>query len=153
APECRAALFGPTGLRLEEWLGDGQAQVVKHGPHRTVYRVRLPGLDCYLKHYRLPDTRAWLREVVRPCKARMEYARAWGVAARGIAPVTPLALGEPTRVGPADSFLVTRTLEDTEPLSTFIERTLPTFAPGRRARVALRLAVVLGRFLAELHDA
>jgi tRNA A-37 threonylcarbamoyl transferase component Bud32 len=152
-PECREVLFGPAGLRLEEWLRDGRATVVKHGPHRTVYRVTLPGLDGYLKHYRLPDTRAWLRGLVRPCKARMEYDRAVGVAARGIATVTPLALGEPTGAGPADSFLMTRTLDGTEPLSAFIERTLPTLEPGRRARVALRLAVVLGKFLAGLHDA
>ena len=42
-PECREELLGPEGLRLQEWLWRGQAAVVKHGPHRTVYRVALTG--------------------------------------------------------------------------------------------------------------
>jgi hypothetical protein len=115
-PEHHGALFGPDGLRLDDWRRDGRARVVKHGPHRTVYRVTLPGLDFHLKHYRLPDTRAWLRELVRPCKARMEYDRALAVAARGLPTITPLALGErrPGH-GPGDSFLLTRTLADVEP--------------------------------------
>src|SRR5262245_19737112 len=65
-------LFGPDGLRLDEWLAAGQACVVKHGPHRTVYHVVLPKLDFYLKHNRLADCRARLRELVRPSKARSE---------------------------------------------------------------------------------
>jgi serine/threonine protein kinase len=150
----RDLLFGPDGLRLEEWLGDGRAQVVKHGPHRTVYRLTLPGLDCYLKHYRLPDARAWVRELVRPSKARMEYDRALAVAARGVPTVTPLALGESCQgAGPADSFLVTHTLADTVPLHHFVEVLFPGLPPGRQTAVRQQLAVALGEFLARLHDA
>ncbi len=69
-------LFGPDGLRLDEWLAAGQAHVIKHGPHRTVYHVVLPGVDFYLKHNRLADRRAWLRQLVRPSKARSEYEHA-----------------------------------------------------------------------------
>src|SRR5690349_17515735 len=112
-PAYRDRLLGPDGLRLDEWRQTGQAQVVKHGPHRTVYRVTLPGLDCYLKHYRMQDTRAWLRELVRPSKARMEHERALEVAARQVPTIEPLALGE-CRRGPSESFLVTRTLPDVE---------------------------------------
>src|SRR5581483_7545424 len=80
----RPLLLGPEGLRLAEWLNSGLAVIVKHGPHRTVYRVDLPDLHFYVKHFRLHDLRAWLRELVRPSKARMEYERALGVAARSI---------------------------------------------------------------------
>src|SRR5262245_25793004 len=66
AAEYRELLLGPEGLRLAEWLEKGQARVVKHGPHRTVYRVILPQVDCYIKHCRVHDARAWLRECVRP---------------------------------------------------------------------------------------
>jgi tRNA A-37 threonylcarbamoyl transferase component Bud32 len=153
-PGYRDALLGAEGLRLEEWLRAGAARVVKHGPHRTVYRVVLPGVDFHLKHYRLPDRRAWLRELVRPCKARMEHERALGVAARGVPTITPLAFGERCRGhGPGDSFLLTRTLAGVEPLGTFLESVLPGFAPARRTRLRQRLACDLGRFLARLHDA
>lgn len=153
-PACRDMLLGPEGLRLEAWLRTGQARAIKHGPHRTVYRVTLAGLDFHLKHYRLPDTRAWLRELVRPCKARLEHERALGVAARGVPTVTPLAFGEPgPGHGPGDSFLLTRTLPDVQPLGTFLETVLPRFAAPRRTRLRQRLAADLGRFLARLHDA
>jgi tRNA A-37 threonylcarbamoyl transferase component Bud32 len=150
----RDLLLGPAGLRLDEWLRDGRARVIKHGPHRTVYRVTLPGLDFHLKHYRLQDTRAWLRDLVRPCKARLEYDRALGVAARGVPTAPPLALGQRRPgTGPGESFLLTRTLPDVQPLGTFLETTLPTFTPSRRTRIRQEVAVALGRFLAGLHDA
>src|SRR5262249_22070958 len=152
-PGCQDLLLGPTGLRLDEWLRDGCAQVVKHGPHRTVYRVALPGLSFHLKHYRLPDMRAWLRQLVRPAKARTEFVRALAVAARRVPTVVPLALGE-RWLGPrpSDSYLITRSLENAEPLSHFIETTLPGFAPARCTRIRQLLAHALGEFVAQLHN-
>ncbi len=151
ADEYRDVLLGPDGLRLAEWLECGQARVVKHGPHRTVYRVVLPEVDCHVKHCRVYDGRAWLRECVRPAKARGEYERCLAVAARGVSTVVPLAVGEAPGPRPGDSFLVTQTL-DAEPLGAFIEQALPALEPGRRTRLRQRLAVALGRFLARLHD-
>ncbi len=152
ASGLRDVLLGPEGLRLAEWLEHGQARVVKDGPHRTVYRVTLPEVDCYVKHCRVYDRRAWLRECVRPAKARGEYERCLAVAARGVPTVVPLAVGEAPGPRPGDSFLVTKAL-DAEPLGTFIERALPALEPGRGARLRQRLAVALARFLARLHDA
>jgi hypothetical protein len=154
APECRDELFGPEGIRLEEWLRRGQASVVKQGPHRAVYRIELPGLRCHLKHNRITDVRAWLRGVVRPSKARSEYRRALKVAARGVPTIVPLALGEecrPTR--PRESFLLTRTLDGTTMLHAFVETRLPALPPARRARLRQRLAVRLGEFIARVHQA
>ena len=110
APDLRDPLLGAEGLRLEEWLHSGQAQIVKQGPHRIVYRVALAGGEVvYVKHNLLPDARSWLRQLVRPSKARMEFDRALAVAARGVPTVTPLALGERRAfLGACDSYLVTR---------------------------------------------
>lgn len=153
-PDCREPLLGPEGLRLADWLEAGQARVLKHGPQRTVYRVELPELTCCVKHNRLPNTRAWLRELVRPAKARIEYEKAHEVASRGVPTFVPLAVGERAGgEGPGESFLVTRYLERAEPLSDFIEVTLPGFAPRRLARVRLRLAEALADLLARMHDA
>jgi len=154
AAECRDRLFGPRGLRLDDWLRAGQARVVKNGPHRTVYHVALPGLSFFVKHYRLMDGRAWLRDLVRRSKARLEYRRALAVTARGVDTVVPLGLGEQcTRPGPGDSFLITRALEGTESLSMFVERTFAKLDPSRQTCVRQRLARELGRLLARMHDA
>src|SRR5262245_36123917 len=75
-----AQLFDPAGPPLEEWQTAGQARLIKSGPHRAVYRVVLPGLDFYLKQYRLADARDWLKEMIRPCKARLEWERTLAVA-------------------------------------------------------------------------
>lgn len=153
-PEWQHLLFGPSGLLLDEWLHAGLAHVVKNGPHRTVYRVALPGLCIYLKHHRLPDVRAWLRQLVRPAKARMEFDRALAVAARCVPTVFPVALGERCNgSGPSDSFLITQGLEDTESLSDFIEKSFPQYELRRQTRLRPLLATALGKFVAQLHDA
>jgi serine/threonine protein kinase len=146
-------LFAPEGLRLNEWLAAGRAHIIKHGPHRTVYHVILPGLDFYLKHNRLADCRARLRELVRPSKARIEYEHAREVAARQVPTFEPLALGEPSRGSAArDSFLITRALPETRPLHSFLETSLPQWPPPRQARLRQRLAVALAQLLAHMHD-
>ncbi len=144
-------LFGPQGLRLEEWLRSGQATVVKQAPHRTIYRVLLPDLDLFIKHYPLQDARSWLRGLLRPAKARGEFERALAVAARGVPTIEPLAVGEaPTR--PGASFLVTRTLPDVTPLNLFLERTFGTLSADDQVRLRQALAEALGRLLAAMHD-
>jgi hypothetical protein len=155
APDLRARLFDGDGLRLPEWLATGQARPVKQGPHRVVYRVDLPGLPFYLKHNLVPDTRTWLRQLVRRSKARLEYECALAVAARGIPTVYPLALGE--RGGPlgvtGESILITRSLEDCLPLNVFLAATLPGLPEPQRTAVRHRLAGELGRLVARIHDA
>jgi hypothetical protein len=153
-PEYREALLGADGLRLGEWLAAGQAQAVKQGPHRTIYHVRVGDLDFYVKHYPLPDLRAWMRQLVRPSKARGEYQNALHVARRGVPTFVPLGMGEQrTLWGPGESFLITRTLAATEPLNTFLEATWTQLPAARRARLAPRLAATLGSLLAKMHDA
>jgi tRNA A-37 threonylcarbamoyl transferase component Bud32 len=146
-------LFEKDGLPLDAWLRDGRAHVVKHGPHRTVYRVALPGVHFYLKHYRLANTRAWLRQLVRPSQARVEFRRAARIAARGVPTITPLALGERWRgPRPSENYFISQTLDDSEPLNHFIETTLPALPAAERPRVRRRLAVALAELLARMHD-
>jgi tRNA A-37 threonylcarbamoyl transferase component Bud32 len=142
-------LLGPQGLRLSEWLSDGQAHTIKQGPHQAVYRVVLPELDFHVKEYRLPDARARLRQLVRPNKARLEFERAVAATARGVPTVEPLAVGEGSDVG----YFLSRTLPDAVPLHDFLELTLPTWPARRRPRLQQRLADSLGCFLAGLHNA
>lgn len=149
ADRLHELLVGPNGLRLDEWLNNHQARIVKQGPHRIVYRVDLPELSFYVKHNLLPDARARLRQIVRPSKARMEYERALAVATRGVPTYTPLAVGE--RSG-AESFLITEALDGTTPLSSFLEDDFPQVPLRRRTKLRQALATALGQFIAQLHD-
>jgi hypothetical protein len=150
--EFRDVLLGNRGLRLEEWRRTGQARVIKHAVHRTVYEVRLPGLHFFLKHNRAADVRSRLRAWLRPDKALGEYERTLEVSQRGVPTYKPLAAGVPEH-GSGDSFLLTYALEETRQLNTFLEKELPTWPEPRRTRLRLRLAVVLGELLADMHDA
>ncbi len=153
APGLQPSLLDDAGLRLAEWLRAGQAQVVKQGPHRIVYRVELPGLCFYLKHNRVSDARTWMRQLVRPSKARLEYQSALAVAARGVPTVAPLALGEQPPLRGGESYFVTRGLDGCEPLNAFLARSIPRLPPERRTRVRQRLADELGRLVGRIHDA
>jgi len=62
----------------------GPTVVVKSNPYRTIYRVELPGGAVYVKHLRPRGLRAWMREVVRPPKAQLEFENALLLAARGV---------------------------------------------------------------------
>jgi hypothetical protein len=152
--ECRAALLGPRGLALDDWLHDGRAELIRHRPHQSVFHVTLGGLDFYLKRYRPSTVWAWFREFFRPSKARLEYERTRAVAACRLPTAVPLGVGEEwTARGPGDSFLITRSLPDTQTLDRLVSQGLPELDSVRRARVGRRLAEGLGRFVARLHDA
>jgi tRNA A-37 threonylcarbamoyl transferase component Bud32 len=145
--DLRERLLGPAGLPLADWLRDGTATVIKEAAHRGVYRVRLPGLDFYVKHYRLLGWRGRLRETFRPTKARREFSIAAALQARGVPTPQPLAWGtERTGARPSASWLITETVADTVPLIAYLES-----QPD--ARIRQRLSRALGEFLAHLHAA
>src|SRR5476651_961279 len=140
-PDLHAQLLDEQGLRLPEWLRSGEARVVKQGPHRIVYRVELPGLCFYVKHNFIHDQRAWLRQLVRPSKARIEFDRVVAALDRGIPTISPLALAEQeTQAGSGESILITQSLEDCIPLHFFLAAVLPTFPEPRAARLRQHLA-------------
>ncbi len=145
---ARDRLFTTSGPRIQEWLDQGLARICKQGPHQAVYRVVLPEIDFYLKQYRTPDRRAWLRGLVRASKARLEFERIRAVAERGIPTIEALAQGEQGD----ESWLITRTLGDTIPLHDFLELEYPHIAPGRQTRLRQRIAAALGELLARMHD-
>jgi tRNA A-37 threonylcarbamoyl transferase component Bud32 len=154
ASEVRDLLLGPAGLRLDEWLRSGQARIIKKGPHRVVYRIELPQLTFFVKKNLVPDWTTWLRQLVRPSKARTEFERALAVAQRGLPTFLPLALGEEQGfLGVGGSILVTRSLEETQPLQVFLATTLAALPEPRRARLRHQAAVGLAHFVARLHDA
>jgi tRNA A-37 threonylcarbamoyl transferase component Bud32 len=144
-------LFDSSGLRIADWISAGYAEIVKSGPHRTVYHVRLPGCDFHLKHYR-EGHGGWLGAWLLPSTAAREHNRTEAVAARHIPTLVSLGLGE--GVGRSGgSYLLTETLPDARPLDGFFEHELPALPDDCRARVRHAVAERLGRFMARLHRA
>jgi len=153
-PEWEAVLFGPEGLRLEEWRSRGCLEVVKQGVHRTVYRVELPGRAFYVKQYRRERLRDGVSHLVRPSAARREWHKAAEVARRGIPTVKPLAWAERIRGRLVrDNYLVTEAIHAACPLQEYVTDHLPKLPP--RAQRSMRRALVKGaaRFVASIHRA
>src|SRR5262245_21117664 len=131
--------------RPETWPGD-RVELVKSNPFRSISRVRVgDGLDVHLKHCRPVGLRAWLREWLRPAKAKLEYRKAMALAERGVPTLEALGVGTAGRWLPGDSFLITRTLDGAVPLGAYLAAASP--------RQRHRIAVALGAFFARLHRA
>lgn len=148
-----ADLLGSDAPDIDAWLRDGRAEVVKAAPHRTVYRVSLPGGAVYVKHCRITGPRAWMREVVRPAKARLEFENALALRERDVPAVVPVAWGAPDSRWPGQSYLVTRGRDAAVPFLQFVDGVLPRLPADVVDGVRRQLALALGRFMAKLHDA
>lgn len=152
--DLRALLLDEDGLRLHEWVAGRQACAVKDGPHRTVYRLELPGAHLYMKHYKVPDLSALLGNLFRASKAQRESRLAQQLARRGIATITPVAVGERRKAGlVTENFLVTETIVGTTSLRDYFKNVLPTLPPQRQARVRRDLALRLADWTARVHEA
>ncbi len=148
-PAWQDVLFDNGTLRLAQWRDAGVVETIKEAPHRSVYRVHVPDRAIYFKHYPIADLRSKLRQVVRTSKGRNEFECALAIASRQVATFEPLAVGETPH---GESFLITRAIEEAEPLNRFLEQTLPAKAPGERQRMRLVLTEALARFLAHTHN-
>lgn len=119
-------LICDTGLRLNAWLADGAATVVKQGAHRAVYRLALPSGTYYLKQYRLAGPRAWLQNNIRPCRAFREAAAIRVLVETGIPTAECVAVGRSLH-GPfsGESVVITRALDDVTPLDEWLSTERP----------------------------
>lgn len=151
-PEVVGDLFDAQGLKLVEWQRSGQAEAVKSGRHRTVYRIRLGSAEYYVKHYRVPDWQAVAQNLVRPCRARLEWEAVHRVAHAGIDTFAAVAVGW-RKAGPValDSFLITRAIDGVETVRDFVQRELHRNPEDRDPRLRQELARQLGRLAARLH--
>jgi len=141
-------------LDVDRLLARGRHEVVKHGPHRTVYRLVLPDRVLFVKRFRVPDMRAAVSQWLQWSRARREWRRLLELNEQGFPTVRPVALGEQRPAGAVwESYLITESLEGTEPLDQFIERRLPELPPRQRSRLRCLLATKAATLIAELHNA
>lgn len=134
-------------LRLNQWLDKGYARIVKQAPHRTIFRVTVPGCDFFIKEYRAVGLRGRFRELVRPIKAQSEYSKSTQLHERGI--IVPRAIGwgvlGPTW-SPKASFLLSETVPNAIPLTEYLAKPLTS---NERQEIAESL----GGYVARLHAA
>ncbi|GAB4146873.1 MAG: hypothetical protein Tsb009_19760 [Planctomycetaceae bacterium] len=151
-PAWASRLLDDNGLQLENWLKDGRADIIKTGPHRTVYKVQMPYGNFYLKHYKTPGWQSRLQNLFRPCKAKLEWNAAEKIRLAGIPTITPVAVGR-TFYGPfvADSFLVTPEIPQTVSLHDYILEVASR--DDAKLSIAFRrgLADQLGKLVGRLH--
>ena len=74
--DWESVLIGPEGLRLDQWRRRSAVEVVKHGGHRTVYRVELSDRAFFVTHYRCRRFWEVARHVFRASAARREWRKA-----------------------------------------------------------------------------
>ncbi|MCA9067430.1 MAG: hypothetical protein KDA84_00805 [Planctomycetaceae bacterium] len=139
-------------LPISQWREEQQASIIKTGPHRTVYHLKLPEGNFYLKHYRTADWQARLQNLVRPTKADLEWQAARKIAALGLPTIETVAIGRRKQFGfVQDNFLISREIEQVEPLDQFVLRDFPQMESLPQQIVRRDIAQQLGWMTAILH--
>jgi tRNA A-37 threonylcarbamoyl transferase component Bud32 len=141
-------LFNGLAANLEEWIRDGSARIIKDGLQRTIYRVARPNGTFYIKRCRVNGLRAWFREFVRGAKSALEFRNACRLRALGIAAIEPLAWAVRSRLLPSETLFVTRCAGPSIPLEEFLNQRIDPNDVELRHRIAIEL----GRLMAEMHD-
>jgi len=150
----RELLLGPRGLKLDEWLNQGRALVVKSGPLRTIYRVDLAERTFFVKHVHCK--RLWQagRNLFLASASRREYARAVEIARRRVPTVSPVAVGECRQHGLVrDNYLVTEAVPHACTWEQFTREVLPRFTAQEQIVLRRKLAISLARLCASAHGA
>ncbi|HET6881681.1 MAG TPA: lipopolysaccharide kinase InaA family protein [Pirellulales bacterium] len=151
-PGWQQLLLGPDGLRLAQWLSDGQARLVKHGPRRAVYRVDAGQQAFFIKHYRCRHWWEALGHLFRHSPSRREFDRARVTRDRQVPTAEPVAWLEARRAGVAhDNYLVTRAVADACSLDEYVHNTLTRLDARSAARMRRKLAIALARLCAAAH--
>lgn len=146
-------LIGPEGLRLAEWIEAGRTQIVKHGPHRTVYRVELGPAAIYVKHYRSPGAIDLVRRLFQASPSRREWDKTLAMAERGISTIWPLACGEELAWGQArDNYFVSLAIPNSEPLDEFLRERLPQEPRHVQTATLRKLTTALAELCANCHE-
>jgi tRNA A-37 threonylcarbamoyl transferase component Bud32 len=148
--DWQEALLDANGLNF----ASGPTEVVKDGPHRTVYRVDLPDVSLFVKRYRASGLRGWFAKLAGRSAARREFVRTKEVIRRSVPTVRAVAVGEPglgSRSG--DSFFVTEAVHHSCTLQEYCRATLPELPASERSRMRRKLVTSLARLCAASHDA
>jgi serine/threonine protein kinase len=152
--DVRDRIFDGRHFRLDEWRRDGRATLIKSGAGRVIYRVRLPGLDLFVKHFRSNTLTGILHQNLRQGRAEKEFYYAHLLREYGIPTIKPVALGERRRHGLLlESYLVTEAVPGGITLYELIERFLLAEGATVPPKLRFHFAEELARLAAAIHEA
>jgi tRNA A-37 threonylcarbamoyl transferase component Bud32 len=152
-PEYANLFFGENNFRLDEWKQSNSLEIIKTGPHRTVYRVQLENEGVYLKHYKTPDWKSKVQNFVRPSKAMLEWNIEKRMTSYGLPTIETVAIGQKIKYGQvSENYLISREIKLTETLQDFVKRLLE----GDSQQISLMhrrfLASKLGHLIGKMHS-
>lgn len=151
--ELKDRLFDNNGFRLDQWLRQGRATLVKSGAGRTIYHVRLPDLDIYVKHFRVTNALNLLHQLIRQGRAEKEFRLANLLHSCGVDTIKPIALGERWRHGILlESYLLSEAIPRGITLYELIERWVRTGRMDFPPKLRFHFAEELAKLAATIHD-
>jgi tRNA A-37 threonylcarbamoyl transferase component Bud32 len=115
--------------------------LVKQNLQRSIRRIDA----VYLKCSQVNTVRSYLRDVLRPPKAQLEFENASALLGQGIAAIQPIAWGTKSRFWPSESVILTHEAAHAEPLADWLER-------PQSVADQLRIARAFARYTAKLHE-
>ena len=128
--------------------------VVKHGQHRTVYRVDFSRSQFFLKHQRCRSLRDLLRNLIRPNGSRREYDKSLALARREIPTIHAVAWGERREFGVIrEHGLLTKAIPHSCSLLEYAEDKDHWVPKAARAAFDRQLCVELAKLCAKAHRA
>ena len=152
--DAKELVFTSDCAKISKWMETGQATVVKHGPHRTVYKLHVDNRSFYLKHFRVPDTQALLSQWVQRSKGRREWEMLRCAASHKVPTSLPVALGEQRKKGVVlNNYLITEGLDQVEALPDFALRVLPGLPQDRQSHIRNESIESVAHMLARTHIA
>ncbi len=136
---------------LLRWTQE-QGQRVKHGVHRSVYRVPVEQGAVYVKHYRATSPLRRMQQLLRGSPARREFRHLRRARELGLPVPEALAWGQSfSGLLPGDSVLLTREVPQAQVLSEVLVQLERLPVRQRLARLRVLLAA-LARLCARMHD-
>ncbi len=143
---------GAAGVDLDD--PSSRMRVVKHGLHRTVYRIDLPQGNFFLKHQRCLSLRDILRNIIRPSGSRREYEKSAELTRREIPTLHAVAWGERRELGIVrEHCLLTKAVPRSCSLLEFFEAKDTWIPNASQPAFDRQLCVLLAELCAKAHRA
>ncbi|HEY1066201.1 MAG TPA: lipopolysaccharide kinase InaA family protein, partial [Pirellulales bacterium] len=143
-----------SSLPIAEWIAAPTTKVVKHGPHRTVYRIVIDGATVYLKHDRVLRWTDVVRRIFKASPSRREWFNSLTLARRGVSTIHPIAFGETIRSGVVrDSYFLSLEIPHSEQLDVYLIRSLERRGATEDAARRRELIVALAELCVRCHEA
>ncbi|MEZ6072189.1 MAG: lipopolysaccharide kinase InaA family protein [Pirellulales bacterium] len=154
APEWGPRLAALRDVSIQRWLERHSSRIVKHGPHRTVYRIELGDEAVFLKHARCPCRTQRLANLFRNSASRREWHNSRRILERGVPTAEPVAFGERTQGGLiGDSYLLTRSIPRSRSFDEFLAHVDATTSGSERQLARLNAMQRLAELCALAHRA